>query len=579
MKRKIKFPLALLAFVSVFSSLYGRSSQEVVGAGSWIFDSLSRVVMDQGRTDFVFHAPMTLEEVECHLDAVDHESLSADAMRHYDRIRQYISYDSHLSFGHELLKLQAELDVNLEGYYKTEDDLDWVYDYYRQKPFVYLPLKIVLGDWCAMSMDGRVGITQGYKIKDDNYTNIPLDVDGIDLNFPHDYYFASGHRITEKTGFSFIYGTMPSCFNRSLSGSVTQSEYFTGSTYADLSIYSSNFRYRLDVNQFNPDRYMYSHEIAAILFDRLQLTARESLFVYAPLELRYLAPWNIFHGIAAWKDYETRREGGESNTCDYMSLKVDFTPARNSRLYGIFVMDQFQMPNESDDENDVTPRGFGFQAGAEFFIPHGDGTFHVWVEGTYTDPYMYIKASPAWSLVRYYQDLTGPMQDDFYTEWYGTPWGPDTAGGELSIGYEKAGVWSVTLDYVFKACGEYSGNKIFRNLDWNWKNRDKMPESDSVASSSDSKYSKWPYPSRDNDGKVDSTGSSDDAKKRQEYSTPHGSHIEYVNRISLRGTLTPVENLTFMVQPSYTHVTNYGNQSGRTKSGFEIAVSVSKKFF
>ena len=100
-----------------------------------------------------------------------------------------------------------------------------------------------------------------------------------------------------------------------------------------------------------------------------------------------------------------------------------------------------------------------------------------------------------------------------------------------------------------------------------------------MASSSDSKYSKWPYPSRDNDGKVDSTGSSDDAKKRQEYSTPHGSHIEYVNRISLRGTLTPVENLTFMVQPSYTHVTNYGNQSGRTKSGFEIAVSVSKKFF
>lgn len=564
--------LVLLTICSiVFSfSLSARSPQEVVGADSWIFDSLARVVMDSGRTDFVFYAPITLEQVRHHLDKIDQESLSKDASRHYDRLVEYMAYETSVSFGSDLLKIQSEMQLSLEGYYKTEDDIDWVYDRYCQKPLAYIPVQIVLSEYLAMSMDTRIGQTRGFQVKNDNYSNIPLEPDAFDLNFPHDYYFAMGHRFTENTGVSFIYGTMNSYFNRSLSGSVTQSEYFTGSTYADLSIYSSNFRYKLDINQFNPDRYMYSHEIAAILWDKLQVTAKESLLVYAPLELRYLAPWNVYHGFAAWKDYETRREGGESNTCDYMSLKIDFTPVKNSRFYGIFVMDQFQMPTEADDPKDCTPRGFGFQAGTEIFIPYRDGSFHVWLEGTYTDPFMYIKASPQWSLVRYSQDLMGPKQGDFYTEWYGTPWGPDTVGGEIAVGYE-AEKWSLTLDCLFKACGTYSGDKVFQNYDFNWKNRDKSKESDEVAKSDDSIYKDWVYPSKDTDGY-------EVAKEKQGYSTPHGTN-EYVTRVSLRAAAKPVKDLEVMLQPSFTYVANYGNMEGRTRQGFEIAVSVSKKLF
>lgn len=554
--------------LSVFS--YARSRQEVIPAGHWIFDSLARIVMDSGRTDFVFYGPMTLGEIDYHLNKIDCESLSEDAARQYDTIKEYIEYETPVSFGSDILKIQGELEVNLEGYYKNEEEIERVYDYHRQKPLLNIPVKITMQDYFAMSMDLRVAQTQGYKIKHKNYSNVPLAADAFDLNFPHDYYFATGHDFTDSTGLSFIFGTMASNFNRSLSGSVAQSEYFTGATYADLSVWSGNFRYKMNVSQFNPDRYMYTHEIGMLLGSKLQFTARESLFVYAPMELRYLAPWNIFHGFAAWKDYETRREGGESNTCDYMCLKLDYTPVRNTRLYGIFAMDQFQMPTEADDPDDCTPRGFGFQAGTEFFVPYGDGAFHIWIEGTYTDPYMYIKASPNWSLVRYYQDLMGPMQDDFYTEWYGTPWGPDTVGGEISIGYENAGKWSVTFDYLFKACGEYSGDKVFRGLDWNWKDRDKSKDQDI--------YDKWVYPSGDNDGKTDSNGNADTAKDRQNYRTPHGT-TEYVNRIALRGTMTPAKGLSFMVQPAFTYVINSGNTEGETKKGVEIAVSVSKKFF
>ena len=144
-------------------------------------------------------------------------------------------------------------------------------------------------------------------------------------------------------------------------------------------------------------------------------------------------------------------------------------------------------------------------------------------------------------------------------------------GGEIAIGYENAGKWSLTVDYLFKACGEYSGNKVFRNLDWNWKNRDKSKKDQEI-------YDKWVYPSKDNDGKKDSTGKSDDAKNRQNYKTPHGT-VEYVSRVAIKGTVNVSKTFSFMIQPAFTYVSNSGNVDGKTEKGFEIAVSVSKKFF
>ncbi|MDO4507491.1 MAG: hypothetical protein Q4B64_11150, partial [Spirochaetales bacterium] len=79
-------------------------------------------------------------------------------------------------------------------------------------------------------------------------------------------------------------------------------------------------------------------------------------------------------------------------------------------------------------------------------------------------------------------------------------------------------------------------------------------------------------------GKEDSTGKSDDAKNRQNYKTPHGT-VEYVNRVALRGTVKASKTLSFMVQPAFTYVSNSGNVDGKTEKGFEVAVSVSKKFF
>lgn len=50
-----------------------------------------------------------------------------------------------------------------------------------------------------------------------------------------------------------------------------------------------------------------------------------------------------------------------------------------------------------------------------------------------------------------------------------------------------------------------------------------------------------------------------------------------MNVVSLRGTFSPKENITFVFQPSYTFIINYNNESGRNENGFEVAFAANIK--
>ena len=64
-----------------------------------------------------------------------------------------------------------------------------------------------------------------------------------------------------------------------------------------------------------------------------------------------------------------------------------------------------------------------------------------------------------------------------------------------------------------------------------------------------------------------------DAKKMQHRSSPSGTP-EFVNRISLRGTLQPAEWLKITAQPGWVCIMNYNHNRGHVAKGFEVALSV-----
>ncbi len=548
LKKSILFCLFNLCILSSFA----RGKNELVNAGHWIYDALAAISMENGRIDFSDRAPLSIGEILFFLEEADYNSLSPAGKKQYDRIQAYCDYQG-FQFGPELLKLGFELELNAEGYYKQNDDLDWIYSRYDKGDFLYVPVKLEANDYFTMVFDCKFGLNKNTKEEDNNYTSIPLAADEIDINFPDTAYFSTSKNLGDKANFTFQIGRGALDFTRSLTGSIVQSRYFTGSSYAELGFYTRNFRYSMNVDEFNVDKYLYTHELNFRFFKKLQFTVRESLLVYAPMELRYLNPWTIYHGFAAWRDYGSN----ESNTCDYFAFKLDYTPVKYLRLYGEFAMTQYQTPYETDNfDDDTTPNGLAFQAGIESFIPMSDGYFHIWLEGTYTDTYMYVKESPDWSMVRNYRENLGHTKYVF-TEWLGTPFGPDTIAGKLSLEYEKPARWSIGASYLLKVCGVYSGNKLFKDLDWH------------EGKEYDLNDGTWAFPDSDSQGY-------DEAKSRQDAKTPYGTN-EYVNTIVLKGSFSPKENITFVFQPAYTFVINYNNEKGKKESGFEAILSMNIK--
>lgn len=537
---------ALLVASSLISSLSAspRKAQDLVPAGSWVYDALTAVSLETGTATFLDDAPLTIAEIKTYIAEINYDTLSASGKAEYDRVKNYFDSDT-WSADCGIVSLGAEPTLSLEGYYKSNEDNDWIYDRYSKKPLIDMPITFKLGDFVSMYSGIHFAINKNTMIADDNYVNVPIAADEMDINFPADTYFSTGYSFTGSSGVSFQIGTNPRSVGRTLTGSCIMSSYMTGATYAQISFYSPNIKWTTDATQLNVDRYYYSHRIELRAFNRLTVSILEGTLTYAPLELRYLNPFTIFHSFTPWRDYGSN----DSHNCEIMAVKAEYTPAKYIRLYGLFVQDQWQTLYERTNwPDDETPNGLGGQLGLESYIPFSSGYFHAAIEGYYADPYLYIKQSPNWSFVRTYSENMGDSDHCFY-EWVGSPFGPDTAAGEFTFGYKMPGSWSVDLTYLFMARGQYADDSIFTVCGWGGTNLD-------------SDDTKWIYP------KDTST---------RDFVTPSGDNPEYVNRLSIRGTWCPSSAFSLTLQPGYVLTCNSGHVAGKIVQGFEAAVSISCK--
>ncbi len=558
-----------LLFSFVCFAGFARGAQELVNAGHWVYDSVEHLSMESGIVNFADSEPMTIEELKLYLSEIDVSKLSSASKSEYEKIQAYFDYEPAIKLESDIFKFGIEPSLNFTAFTKTNDDIDWVYDRYERSQVIEAPVSFTLADFITMRMDLCLGMNNNTAIQNDIYSNVPVTEDALDINFPDTGYFSIGKKITKKTGVSFQLGRGMRNIGRSLNGSMIWSDHLTGVSYGQLNIYSPDIRYSGFVSQFNVDRYMYVHQFDFRLFKKFTFTALEGIFVNAPMELRFLNPLTIFHGMAPWRDYENTEYDSESHTCAYLGLKFQFVPIENLKFYGMFAMTQYQTPFENSNYPDnVTPNGMGGQLGGKYNHSLGKGRLTFALEGSYAQPYLYIKESPNWSLVRTYVENMGDKKYPFY-EWIGSPSGPDTVSGELDVGYEIPQKWALNLIYLFMARGEMSENNVFTSMtssgsyDWGGLNTGTdYPEG-------------WCYPERDS-GRYNSVFPNKTAKQLQRLIAPTGIP-EFVNRISLRGTYCFSPKIECVVQPSVVFIFNNNHEEGNFDAGVEIAAACSVK--
>ena len=398
-----------------------------------------------------------------------------------------------------------------------------------------------------------------------NYVNVPWDpVPQWDIHFPKRSYVSLGVPVGNASGFSLTIGQGDNFFGNTHTGSIIVSDHLERIVYAQASVYSPAFKYTAQVLQYEVNKYQYMHYIQVKPHRTFSVSFAEGVMVNAPLELRFLNPFTIFHSYESYKTYTSYNEdlgykkndpdetvydyNGHSRIGSYFGIKLEWQPLRNFRFYGLFVMDVLDLPmKKSNWEEGLFPDAAGFQAGAELSLPVKGGYWEIGLEGVYTYPYLYIMWDKGWSFYKNVSELD--VMDLRY--WTGTPFGPDTIAGVFWTGFRSSAGWYGGISFVFSAQGERSNLGIF---DWD----------------------------------VDPNNTYRSSHEVYNVTVPPTGIPVFTYTTNLHFEYCPKEWLSFAIQPGYRITVNAGDgpgrffpyaqrEEGRVEHSFEMALSLRLK--
>ena len=545
--------------------LFSLPPQKVLYPGDWAYDALAILSREQGRVFFA-DSRITVSQMEGFLSEIDVNSLSESALDIYDRLEAYLKSDPWIGFKSDAVSGWLNLALQSEFYFKTNENTPWIYGSHERNPVFQMPLGFSLGSWITAEMDLYLGQNEYAASLHDNYINIPLDpVAQTDIHFPKRAFVSAGSPIGKASGFNFTIGIGDNFFGRTQTGSIVISEYLERTVYAQASIYSPAIKYTAQVLQYEVNKYQYMHYLQVRPHRTLSVSVTEGVMVNAPLELRFLSPFTIFHSYESYKTYtdynkdlghqpngaslgelwdknpdgsdkydRTYDPNNHSRIGSFFGAKIEFQPVRYFRLYGLVALDVFDLPMKKDNWMEALfPDALGFQGGIDVSFPVQGGYWEFGLEGVYTFPYLYVLWDKGWS---FYKEV--PEVDNYTLRyWTGSPFGPDTIAGSLKVGYRSGGLWYGGFTFQVSARGERSELSIF--------DRD---------NSIDDTYrpSHYVY-----DVTVPPTGI-------PVFTYTAGFRFEYNPKKWL--------NVTFM--PGYRVLSNAGHVEGRTEQGLELALSL-----
>ncbi len=175
-KRVVKKIFSTVLFCGISFFAFARGDQELVEAGHWIYDSIENLCMESGIVNFADSEPASISELKLYLQEIDFFKLSEAGRAELKKIQNYFEYEQ-IGLKSDLINFGIEPSFNLSGFYKTNDDIDWVYDRYERKPFIFVPLNFTVSDFVTMKMDILLGMNKNNAVKNDIYSNVPFSAD------------------------------------------------------------------------------------------------------------------------------------------------------------------------------------------------------------------------------------------------------------------------------------------------------------------------------------------------------------------------------------------------------------------
>lgn len=448
------------------------SDSQILNPDNKIYETVKQLQMNTKTLFFTQNTPVSVGEIKFYLKQLDYENLSDTAKQLYDEVNN--SFSTELNFYDDgAVKVYANPRLNLEGYYKTNENIPWTNKYFFVDNLMTFPVALGLGNLFSIQSDLFIGKNLPAIQKSNNYTNIPLDVKDFEFFYPT-YAYGSFGQTFEKWGYNFHIGKQGKTVGDTLTGSILFNNTFETDAYTELSLFSKFIKYTGNVVQISSnrmdtvqgdctDRFMYINQYDIRFFKRIKLSVFEASLVANPFQIRFMNPLIFMHQYGGWTDSSTKSSEGkyrdhfdaykETNFCAYFAAMLEVLPATNLRFYGIYNQVEMQLPWErAQNRGRYYPNSIGIQAGGEYnLFLNNAGVMNFAIEGVYTSPYLYVKQTPSASLYRVRTDMQ--TKETVYS-WIGSPFGPDCIAGQFKFNYKPTVKQEYEFDYVISAKGK-----------------------------------------------------------------------------------------------------------------------------
>lgn len=575
--------ISIFFIFSIFAAILtseSYSKNQLIPAEHWIYDAIYSIYNDSGRVFVMDSAPLSVAEIRYFLSDVEYDFLSPSAKSLYDRINEYLD-EKKWTFDFEPVKVGFNFNFNPSMTVKSNKEIDWSFatdyaensegygagsDYYENfltSPFLRIPLYIDFADIAIIDCQASIsknfwGLSEGQNFSN----NIITKGNDFEFCWPINANASTGYIFNNGLSVNFHVARQGLQYGHTRTGSIIYNNTFSTDFYSQLRLAGKKLKYEVSVAEVDHTKFLYMHQVDFSPWKWLKLGVLEGTLLNEPFEIRYFNPLMIMHSFASWTEYCDEKEHeyyGEGHVCAYMGIKFDLVPCRNLRIYGLFAQTEVQPPTElGSPEANAIPDGMGFQLGAE--LQHGDrygGLFKYVLEGIYTNPYLYVKHDPAWSLYRGSEIMNrgaeGPVGS-----WIGSPFGPDAFGGQLSVEYKQLDRWQAGVSYLFMAHGQNSFGMF---------NSEKVKTGDGREF-----YDYYPasYYRLHKDDASEEQLAANEEKARSWKLT---GTIQYTNRLTLNGCWKINEHFKLQGQVAYNFVFNNHNKNGNHQQGIELGVA------
>ena len=462
--KRFFFASILLLFFYIPLACF-ESESELVSAGHWVYRAIPLLALDSGETTLAVNAPASVAELIVYVGSIRYGLLSANGRLIYRKVMEYLRGTIPLIYT-GIATVDARPTLSLSARYIGDTSARYGFeslqDFNSVKPVVSVPLEFGFSPYVTAFSD--FSISEGYwaSTLGSFSTNVPSKTQSFDLGNPSTAYLSAGNSF-----FTAVIGRGQFETGDTLSGSMILSDTTDQLNYTSLVFFYSRSQTVDDACRARSDRYAYFHSLSFRPARFLSLSFSEAALVHSALDIRYCNPLMIFHSYAGWRD-DYGQTGEESPVGTQLGLSVELVPFGGFKMYGQFVMNQFQTSYELDNYETAkgTPNSFGGLAGLEYVRQFRDGYLDTRLEGVYTNPWLYILDNHAISYYQTRRELVAPegYPSKEIQSWLGSPYGPDTIAANLSCEYLVPLERSFGISYRYLRKGE-KGDEFFATTD------------------------------------------------------------------------------------------------------------------